>query len=169
MDDCINFAIRAAGPDEMGTVAALFREYAADLGVDLGYQGFEAELADLPGRYAPPEGALLLAIAGGEAVGCVGVRPLDEPGACEMKRLHVRDSARGQGLGAALAAAAIGAAMHAGYSVMRLDTLPSMTSAITLYERLGFRRIAAYYDTPIAGTIFMEKHLRANGRPYLVH
>lgn len=154
------FQIRPPAASEMATVAGLFRDYAGALGVDLSYQGFEAELASLPGAYAPPFGALLLALsADGTALGCVGLRALPEPGACEMKRLHTRPDARGAGIGRALAVAAIDAATAAGYETMRLDTLPKMVAAQALYRSLGFETTPAYYDTPVAGTIFMRKRL----------
>jgi ribosomal protein S18 acetylase RimI-like enzyme len=154
------FSIRPAAADEMGSVAALFRDYAAALGVDLSFQGFEAEVAALPGAYAPPSGALLIAVSGaGAVVGCVGVRKLGEPGTCEMKRLHVTPAARGAGLGRALAVAAIAAALRAGYGAMRLDTLPAMVAAQALYRRLGFETTPGYYDTPVPGTIFMRNML----------
>jgi ribosomal protein S18 acetylase RimI-like enzyme len=155
-----SFRIRPAAAGEMATVAALFREYAAALGVDLSYQGFEAELAALPGAYAAPAGALLLALsATDEPLGCVGVRPLYEPGVCEMKRLHTRPYARGAGIGRALATTAIEAATAVGHTSMRLDTLPAMTAAQALYRSLGFETTPAYYDTPVAGTIFMRRQL----------
>ena len=155
------FSIRQAAESEMDVVALLFREYAAALDIDLSYQGFAAELASLPGLYAAPNGALILAFsAAGEPVGCVAVRPLAEPGVCEMKRLHVTPAARGSGLGRALALAAIAAATEAGYVWMRLDTLPTMQAAQALYLRLGFETTPAYYDSPVAGTIFMRKALR---------
>ena len=157
------FSIRPAAVDEMGSVATLFRAYAGALGVDLSYQGFEAELATLPGAYTPPDGALLIAVSsGGDAVGCVGVRKLAEPGVCEMKRLHVAPDARGAGIGRALVVAAIEAATRAGYAAMRLDTLPTMAAAAALYRRLGFETTPAYYDTPVAGTLFMRKALAAS-------
>jgi GNAT superfamily N-acetyltransferase len=153
-------SIRPAAAAEMGSVARLFREYADALGVDLSYQGFAAELAALPGAYSPPGGTLLLAFsAAGDPVGCVGVRPLAEPGVCEMKRLHVTPSARGSGLGRALAVAAIEAATWAGHTAMCLDTLPPMIAAQTLYRQLGFAVTPAYYDSPVPGTIFMRKPL----------
>jgi ribosomal protein S18 acetylase RimI-like enzyme len=156
------FRIRGAVADDLPVVAALFREYVAELGIDLSFQGFEAEVAGLPGRYAPPAGALLLALGpSGEALGCVAVRPLDASGTCEMKRLHVRPAARGGGLGRALACAALEFAAEAGHVRMRLDTLPSMRAAHALYQSPGFVRTAPYYDTPLAGTVFMEKTLRA--------
>jgi ribosomal protein S18 acetylase RimI-like enzyme len=144
---------------DLHALAQLFRAYAASLPIDLGYQGFDAELASLPGKYAPPAGALLIARdASGEPLGCVAMRPLEQ-GVCEMKRLYVALQARGSGLGRQLAVAIIEAARAAGYGEMRLDTLASMTSAISLYERLGFVRIGAYYDTPIENTVFMRLRL----------
>lgn len=153
-------AIRPATGGELPTVAMLFREYAASLSVDLAYQGFEAELAGLPGAYASPGGALLLAwSADGRPLGCVAVRPMAEASACEMKRLHTRPEARGAGVGRALAVAAIETARVVGYREIRLDTLADMLAAQSLYRKLGFETIPAYYDTPIAGTIFMRKTL----------
>jgi ribosomal protein S18 acetylase RimI-like enzyme len=146
----------ASLPTDLPAIAALFRAYAASLPIDLGYQGFDDELASLPGKYAPPEGALLIARGeGGAALGCVAMRPL-EPGVCEMKRLYVAPEGRGQGLGKQLALAIIEAARAAGYSEMRLDTLASMGEAQALYRRLGFTEIGAYYDTPIENTVFMS-------------
>ncbi len=153
-------SIRAATAADMGAVATLFREYADALGVDLSYQGFAAELAGLPGAYAAPDGALLIAISdAGKAVGCVAVRKLAEPGTCEMKRLYARPEARGTGVGRSLAVAAIEAAAGIGYRRMRLDTLPAMGAAQRLYRELGFVTVPAYYNSPIGGTIFMEKSL----------
>ncbi len=144
----------------MTVVATLFRNYAAALEVDLSYQGFEAECASLPGAYAPPAGALLIALsAAGEPVGCVGVRPLAEAGTCEMKRLHTAPEVRGTGLGRALAQAAIEAARQAGHAAMRLDTLPTMLAAQALYRHLGFEVTPPYYPSPVPGTIFMRKTL----------
>ena len=153
--------IEAAQSDaDMRDVAALFADYAAWLPIDLGYQGFAAELAGLPGKYAPPGGALLLARdEAGTALGCVGLRALDEAGVCEMKRLYLRPEARGTGLGKALAGAIVAAARARGYGEMRLDTLESMTGAIALYERMGFTRIAPYYAPTPAGTVFMGLRL----------
>lgn len=156
---------QATQPEDIAAVADLFRSYAASLPVDLGYQGFAAELAGLPGKYAPPEGALLLARnLSGVATGCVALRRLDAPDAheaklCEMKRLFVAPEARGSGLGRALAEAIIAKARARGYREMRLDSLPSMGAAIALYRRLGFEEIAPYYATPIAGTTFMALRL----------
>ena len=143
---------------DLATIRTLFREYAATLDVDLDYQGFQQEVAALPGDYAPPRGCLLLATAARDALACVGVRPLD-PDVCEMKRLYVRPQARGTGLGRRLAVAAIDFGRAAGFRAMRLDTLPSMTSAQALYRELGFRGIAPYRSSPVAGTLFMELDL----------
>lgn len=148
-----------ATADDLGAVADLFAGYAASLPVDLGYQDFAAELAGLPGKYAAPEGALLLARdAGGRAIGCAGLRPLGN-GICEMKRLFLLPEARGLGLGRALAQAIVATARERGYRTIRLDTLPSMASAIALYEELGFHRIEPYYAPTPPGTVFMEFRL----------
>jgi ribosomal protein S18 acetylase RimI-like enzyme len=144
----------------MPCVAGLLREYAGGIGIDLAYQGFESELASLPGAYASPRGVILLAEQDGLAIGCVALRPLVDDGICEMKRLHIRDIARGKGLGRALAEAIIGSARGMGYAAMRLDTLSTMHSARGLYRSLGFREIAPYYHTPVAGTIFMQRDLQ---------
>ena len=133
----------------------LFEDYARALGIDLGFQNFAGEVAGLPGDYRSPAGALLLATIADRAVGCVGVRPL-AGGACEMKRLYVRPDGRGQGVGRALADAAIAFARGGGYTAMRLDTLPTMATAQALYRELGFREVAAYRYNPVPGTLFME-------------
>ena len=154
-----NVHLRAANLDDLDTIVALFREYAGGIGIDLGYQGFEDELESLPGAYAPPRGTLLLAEIAGEPMGCVAVRPIHAETYCEMKRLYVRDAARGTGAGRALAEAAIAEGRRMGYSAMRLDTLSSMTTALSLYRALGFVEIPAYYETPVAGTVFLHKDL----------
>lgn len=116
----------------------LFRAYAAALDVDLAYQGFEGEMAAMPGKYAPPAGKLLLARdVEGRAVGCVGLRPLDASGCCEMKRLYVAPERRGGGVGKALVDAVVAVAERIGYREMKLDTLPAMIGAQALYRRLG--------------------------------
>ncbi len=136
-------------------VRAIFKEYADWLGYDLCFQGFDGELADLPGNYAPPSGRLLLGVCDERIAGCVAVRELS-PGVCEMKRLYVRDASRGRGIGKALATAAKDEARKIGYERMRLDTLPSMTVAIALYSYLGFVDIEPYRENPIEGARFME-------------
>lgn len=147
---------------DLADIRRLFRAYTDWLGIDLSYQGFEEELAALPGKYATPEGALFLARnSDGEAVGCIAMRPLDEAGICEMKRLYVCPEGRGLGVGRKLVAAIIEAAKMAGYQKMRLDTLPTMKGALTLYKEAGFREIPAYYETPVPNTIFMELRLSA--------
>jgi ribosomal protein S18 acetylase RimI-like enzyme len=143
-----------ADADDVELVRALFREYADSLGVDLSFQGFEEELAALPGGYD----AVLVARLGDDAAGCVGVRPL-EPPVCEMKRLYVRPLARGTGLGRSLAEAAVVRARELGYARMRLDTLPQMGTAQELYRSLGFVEIPPYRHNPVAGTTYLELEL----------
>jgi putative acetyltransferase len=150
--------VDAAAVDEVLTVRCLFEEYAASLGIDLCFQGFEKELAGLPGHYAPPQGRLLLALQDGQTAGCIALRPL-EPGVCEMKRLYVRPAFRSHGIGSVLVDRIIQEARQAGYQHMRLDTLPSMARALALYRRLGFREIAPYYENPVEGAVFLELQL----------
>jgi GNAT superfamily N-acetyltransferase len=138
----------------MSDVRALFRQYAASLPFSLDFQDFDLELAGLPGAYAPPRGALLLA----RGAGCVGLRPLDET-TCELKRLYVEPSARGSGLGRRLAEAAILEARRLGYARMRLDTVAGMDAALALYEQLGFREIPPYRANPVVGARFLELEL----------
>lgn len=148
----------ASGPADIAAARELFREYADRLGVDLCFQGFESELATLPGRYAPPSGRLLLAWHEDVPAGCVALREL-EPGICEMKRLYVCPAARGHGLGRALAERAIAEGRAAGYLAMRLDTLPAMREAQGLYAALGFREIEPYTRNPVADVRFLELRL----------
>jgi len=151
--------IEALKPAEITAAKELFTEYAASLGVDLCFQGFDEELATLPGKYAPPAGGLFLAIADGIPAGCVGLRPLDPPDTGELKRLYIRPELRGRGGGRLLTLRAIARAAEAGYRRIRLDTLPSMTDAQNLYRRLGFRDIPAYRFNPVAGVRYMELEL----------
>jgi ribosomal protein S18 acetylase RimI-like enzyme len=148
--------IQAETPAQIETARAMFLEYAEWLGFSLCFQGFDQELAALPGRYAPPSGRLLLAGAGENTAGVIALRPLDGQ-TCEMKRLYVRPAFRGQRLGRTLAEKLIAEARAIGYRRMALDTLPDrMGEAITLYRRLGFREIKPYYENPVAGAVFME-------------
>ena len=138
----------------------LMLEYARWLEFDLCFQGFEEELASLPGKYAPPRGRLLLAFWDGELAGMCALRPLPQQGVCEMKRLYVRPQFRGKLIGHALATRIIAEASVLGFQRMRLDTVPGrMDSAIQMYRSLGFREIDSYYATPGAGTLFMELDL----------
>lgn len=154
-------AIHEAETARMPAVHGLFEEYARSIGIDLGFQHFEEELAGLPGAYAPPTGRIWLADRAAEPVGCVAVRPLDE-GVCEMKRLYVRPEARGLGAGRLLAIAAIDFGRANGYRVMRLDTLATMTPARRLYAALGFREVPPYCYNPIENAVFMELDLEFN-------
>jgi len=146
-------------PAELDAVRDIFREYASTLGVDLCFQGFDAELAQLPGDYAEPRGALLVAVVEGAVAGCCALRPLDTadyPNASEMKRLFVRKAFRGFGLGRELAEAMLDRARQAGYACVLLDTLDDMESACALYTDLGFEEIPPYYHNPIAGAHYLK-------------
>jgi ribosomal protein S18 acetylase RimI-like enzyme len=154
-------------PAEFDAVREIFREYAASLNVDLCFQGFEQELATLPGDYATPRGALLLARVDGLVAGCCALRPLDSidyPNACEMKRLFVRTPFRGLGLGRQLAEAVLDAARLHGYDHVLLDTLDDMEAARTLYEDLGFVEVPPYYHNPIAGAHYLKATLQGGLR-----
>jgi len=151
--------IEARSDADYGAARALFQEYAAGLGIDLGFQGFAAELTQLQTMYAAPGGFLLLARAADDFVGCLGVRRWSGD-SCEMKRLYVRDAARGSGLGRTLALEAIGRARRAGYQRMLLDTLADMSAARALYATLGFQACEPYRHNPNPGTTFMALDLR---------
>ena len=142
---------------------ALFREYAGQLGVNLDFQDFEAELAGLPGDYAEPRGTLLLAWVDGELAGCCALRPIDDVdyiNAAEMKRLYVRKAFRGFGLGRELAEAILVAAVRLGYETVLLDTLDEMEAARALYEDLGFEEIPPYYHNPLPGAHYLKVDVR---------
>jgi putative acetyltransferase len=154
--------LQAETPAQLDAARELFREYAASLQVDLCFQNFEAELSSLPGDYAAPQGALLLAYADEQLAGCGALRPLtdvDHANACEMKRLFVRRAFRRFGLGRLLAQALIDHAAGAGYSAMLLDTLDEMESARELYASLGFEEVAPYYFNPIPGAHYLKVQL----------
>ncbi len=151
--------VEAVEPEAVDAARGLFREYERWLGLDLCFQGFEEELRGLPGKYAAPDGRLLLARVNGEVAGCVAMRPLGD-GVCEMKRLYLSDAARGMGLGRRLIEAVLAEARGIGYERMRLDTYPAkMARAVQLYRAYGFREIEAYYDNPYDGVLFMEAEL----------
>jgi ribosomal protein S18 acetylase RimI-like enzyme len=148
----------ASSAPDVAAARLLLEEYQASLGFSLCFQNFDAELAGLPGAYAPPEGRLLLAFASGGPAGCIALRKIADD-ICEMKRLWVRPAFRGTGLGRRLAESLLGEARTIGYRRIRLDTLPSMGRAQALYVSLGFRDIPPYNDHPIEGTRFMEAPL----------
>jgi len=149
--------IRPSTESDLAAIRELFREYSDSLGIDLGFQHFEEELSALPGEYAPPTGALLLAEDGAPA-GCVALRRFDDR-SCEMKRLYVRPGSRHLGAGKALVDEIIAVAREASYERMRLDTLPSMDRALRLYRSLGFREIPPYRFNPVDGAVFLELEL----------
>ena len=151
----ISQAVTAA---DLATVRELLLEYQAGVDVDLCFQGFAAELAALPGAYAPPQGRLLLATHRAAVVGCVALQPIGE-GRCEMTRLYVRPAARSLGVGRALVVYALEEARTLGYREMVLDTLPAMREAQRMYEHLGFRDIAAYRANPVPGARYLGKSL----------
>jgi GNAT superfamily N-acetyltransferase len=153
----------AAGAADVEAARALFREYADWLQVDLCFQGFDAELATLPGRYARPDGRLFLALRDGAPIGCAALRRLDADSG-EVKRLYVQPAHRGHGLARALTEAVLDAARGIGYGRLVLDTLDRMTDARRLYAAVGFREISAYYDNPICGAVYMELQLREGER-----
>jgi GNAT superfamily N-acetyltransferase len=149
---------QAESREDIEAARRLFEEYAASLGFDLSFQDFEHELASLPGEYTPPEGRLLLAMLGKRVAGCVALRKLGER-LCEMKRLFVGPTFRGHHIGEALVETVIREARDAGYTTMRLDTVPFMQAARSLYRKIGFKDILPYRFNPIPGAIYMELSL----------
>jgi ribosomal protein S18 acetylase RimI-like enzyme len=152
--------VRAQTTRDYDEARGLFEEYAASIGFDRCFEGFDAELASLPAMYGPPGGSLFLARDGQAAAGCVGVRPRAE-GVCEMKRLYVRPAYRGTGLGRRLAEAVVAEGRRLGYARMVLDTLPTMRAAQALYRALGFVETTPYYHNPAEGTLYMALDLAA--------
>lgn len=151
--------LQAETASQIDDARAIFREYEAWIDLDLCFQGFEAELAALPGKYSTPEGRLLLAYVDDHLAGCIAMRKL-VTGTCEMKRLFVRDEFRGMKIGLRLIEQLIADAREMGYSKMRLDTFPpKMGKAVGLYEAHGFVEIAPYYENPHTGVLFMELSL----------
>jgi len=148
----------ARWPDDRATVEALFREYVASLAEDISFQNVDDELANLPGKYARPTGAVLIARDGDAVAGAIAYRMV-EPGVCEMKRLYVRPAFRGRDLGRELANELIEDARARGYRTMLLDTLASMAAARALYRDLGFVPTAPYYDNPLPGVMYMALEL----------
>jgi len=159
--------IQAETAEQIALVREFMLEYAAWLEFKLCFQNFDEELQSLPGKYSPPRGRLLIAYWRQEAGGIGALRPLDEPGVCEMKRLYVRPGFRGHAIGRALAQKLIQEAREIGYKFMRLDTVSGkMNQAIELYRQLGFKEIQPYYGSPVAGTVFMELSLADEAPDY---
>lgn len=149
--------VQAESPAQVSTARQLIEEYAAWLEFKLCFQGFEEEMQSMPGKYASPAGRLLLALWDGKPAGVIALRPLEEAGLCEMKRLYVRPEFRGHQIGRLLAEHVIREAAEIGYERMRLDTVAGkMDSAIAMYRELGFKETDPYYQTPVGHTLFME-------------
>ena len=156
MNDAVELVYVESGP-QIEEIRALFVEYARSLDFNLCFQSFDKELDALPGRYAPPQGRLILCRVNGAAAGCIAVKPLRTDGLCEMKRLFVRPEFRGKGIGLKLAARIIEDAKRIGYRAMRLDTITGhMNAAIAMYRSLGFKEIPPYYDNPVPNAAFFE-------------
>jgi ribosomal protein S18 acetylase RimI-like enzyme len=150
--------VHVTGAAQLEQVRELFLEYASHLGIDLSFQDFDTEVATLPGKYAPPDGALFIALSDGRPVGCIALRKITDA-ICEMKRLYVHPDSRGLGLGRKRSHRIIETAIARHYRVMRLDTLPSMKEAQDLYRSLGFYEIDPYVPNPVEGAKFMELNL----------
>jgi ribosomal protein S18 acetylase RimI-like enzyme len=151
--------VPACSANSLRQARELFVEYEQAIGVNLCFQNFQRELADLPGRYAPPEGRLLIALSATGPAGCVALRKIGR-GTCEMKRLYVRPAFRGQGLGRKLASAITDEARQMGYTTLRLDTLASMKEANALYRTLGFKNSRAYCYNPCAEAVYLQLKLK---------
>jgi putative acetyltransferase len=156
---------QAVTSQDLAHIRQLFRQYytwlADEFGIDMGYQGVEAELASLPGIYAAPRGRLLLLCESGQAAGCGAFRPIDEK-ICELKRMYVKPEFRGKGMGRAIAERLLDEARSCGYELARLDTATFLPEAQALYQSLGFLMIEPYYQVPedvLVWTIFMERRL----------
>lgn len=150
--------IQAITPQQIDTARSLFREYQQFLNVDLCFQGFEDELASLPGKYAAPDGAILLAEFDGKIAGCVAVRSIKDE-ICEMKRLYVKDEFRGLAIGKKLAQEIIKTAKELNYKKMQLDTLERLQAAMGIYQQLGFQKISPYYANPLDEVVYWELDL----------
>ena len=157
--------IYAESIDQIEEARKLFREYESFLNVDLNFQNFETELALLPGKYAPPGGALFLAVNQGDIIGCGALRRFDNIGknVCEMKRLFVRNKARGSGAGKKLALRIIKEGIDLGYSTMVLDTLNRLSKAMELYQSIGFVQTKPYYENPLPDVVYWRKNLVKTG------
>jgi ribosomal protein S18 acetylase RimI-like enzyme len=155
MSEAEYMLVEGSAPHHYEMAGALFREYAAQLGVDLCFQDFASELNQLPVMYGKPTGCLILVMQGVRPVGCGALRKLSD-GICEMKRLYIRNEARKLNLGRCVAERLVERAAALGYEAMRLDTLADMTAAQKLYRSLGFREIAAYYSNPLSNSVYME-------------
>ncbi|KAI9852290.1 MAG: hypothetical protein M1838_001178 [Thelocarpon superellum] len=157
----IKFTIEPArSVTDLEATRSLFTTYATSLGLDLSFQAFDAEMASMPGKYAPPTGEILLAHdERGAVIGCVAVRPQPQDGCCEIKRLYVSPEGRGLGLGTALVKAILDTARRLGYRDVRLDTLPSMVGAIALYRKAGFQPIPTHYENPVSELLFFGRAL----------
>lgn len=151
--------ISAQTKEQIETIRTLFTEYQQWLNFSLCFQGFDKELAELPGKYSQPKGRLYLAEYDGAIAGCIALRPMEEDGICEMKRLYVREEFRGKGIGKILTDKILVDAKEIGYHTMRLDTLQRMETARSLYKKLGFNVIPAYYNNPMEEVVYMEKQL----------
>lgn len=147
--------IQVESTEHLDCIRELFKEYEKSLGFNLDFQNFEKELAKLPGEYAAPDGCLLLAFYGKSIAGCAGLRKLGQ-GICEMKRMYVRPNFRGKGIGRAMSVRIIEIARAIGYKHMRLDTIDTMRTAISLYKSLGFKKIKPYRYNPVNGASYME-------------